>query len=212
MSPPKPADLAPVSAPRLLLLRHGETQWNREHRLQGRQNSELTPRGRLHASAQGAILKDLVGTTQFQAVTSPLGRARQTAEIALAPLGLTPTIDPRVQEISAGTWEGKTYAEVTGHETASDLPTADLMRLFLNAPEGEGYTKLRARCHDFLTSLQGPTIVVTHWIALATLRGLLRGLSQEQVCQLDRQQGVVFEIKEGVEQCHHPAAIGTPAL
>lgn len=212
MSPPKTTELAPVSAPRLLLLRHGETQWNREHRLQGRQNSELTPKGRLHAAAQAEILKDLVGVTRFQAVTSPLGRARQTAEIALAPLGLVATIEPRVQEISAGTWEGKTYAEVTGHETASDLPTADLMRLFLNAPEGEGYTNLRARCRDFLTNLQEPTIVVTHWIALATLRGLLRGLSQEAVCELDRQQGVVFEITNGVEQCHRPAAMDTPAL
>lgn len=73
----------------LYLLRHGQTRYNAELRLQGRCNSELTPRGEAQALAMGARLAKLLAEpTDWTIYASPLGRARQTAERVCQQLGL----------------------------------------------------------------------------------------------------------------------------
>lgn len=198
-----------LTRPRMLFLRHGETQWNLEHRLQGRRNSDLTERGRSQAAQQGDLLRSLPGIEAFEAVTSPLGRARQTAEIALEALELDLREDARVQEVSAGDWEGLTFQEALGRPDATSFDTATLMSLFLEAPNGEGFTALRLRCRSFLSELQHPTIVVTHWIALSVMRGLLLGLDRADMERLDRTQGVIYDIAEGQETLHEPETTDT---
>ena len=185
------------SGPRLLLLRHGQTEWNLQGRLQGRKNSDLTELGRVQAREQGLILKRVPGVAEFDAVCSPLGRARETAEIALGAIGKTPRSEPLVQEISAGDWEGMTYDDIMGPE--AERSVGDLMRLFLNAPGGEGFDRLQDRCARFLSGIDRPTIIVSHWIALAVMRGMLRGLPRHEIESLDRPQGVVFDIDDGRE-------------
>ncbi|WP_425044703.1 histidine phosphatase family protein [Primorskyibacter sp. S87] len=86
------------SGPRLLLLRHGQTECNLAGRMQGRGNSDLTDLDR----AQGRVLRRIEGIETFDAVCSPLGRARETAEIALSAVGESPRSEPMIQEISAG--------------------------------------------------------------------------------------------------------------
>ena len=66
--------------PPLFLLRHGQTVWNREGRMQGRLDSPLTPLGQVQAARQGAILR--ANGVAFPARTSPRGRARTTAALA----------------------------------------------------------------------------------------------------------------------------------
>lgn len=185
------------TGPRLLLLRHGETEWNRQGRLQGRKNSPLTELGRAQARQQGEILKKINGIERFDAVCSPLGRAQETARIALGAVGKLPRLEPRVAEINAGDWEGKTFADICG--SAPDFHDKDLMRLFLTAPKGEGFDALRTRCAEFLSDLEQPTIVVSHSVTLCMIRGLLGGLNRSEIEALERPQGAVYEVSAGVE-------------
>ena len=94
---------------RLVFLRHGQTDWNHTHRLQGQADVELDAVGveQAHAAARA------LGARNFTAVySSDLERALVTAETVAADLGLRVVVDARLQEIHVGSWSGKTRAEV----------------------------------------------------------------------------------------------------
>jgi len=92
------------------LMRHGETAWNREGRVMGRNSIELDEQGRAQVQASipfaRLIRPELI-------VTSPLARARQSAEIIAAGVGGIPlTEDPRLSEVLYGRWEGMVYDDL----------------------------------------------------------------------------------------------------
>jgi probable phosphoglycerate mutase len=93
----------------LLLVRHGETLWNREGRYQGRTDIPLSDRGRDQVAALGVRLASL---TIDLAISSPLGRARTTAEAILAGRTVPLELDDGLLEISHGEWEGKLVTEI----------------------------------------------------------------------------------------------------
>ena len=94
---------------RFIVVRHGETQWNVETRIQGQRDSSLTPSGVAQADAIGKRL----ARERFDAiVASDLGRAFQTAEAIGRHCGLTVERDPRLRERTFGQGEGMLYAEV----------------------------------------------------------------------------------------------------
>jgi probable phosphoglycerate mutase len=103
--------------PLLYYIRHGETDWNREGRLQGQREIPINANGRAQARRSGEILRDLIAREPQTApdfVASPLGRARETMELVRAALGLDPQsyrVDERLTEISFGRWEGFTIPE-----------------------------------------------------------------------------------------------------
>lgn len=94
----------------IFLVRHGETEWNAEHRVQGWRGSPLTPRGRAQAAAAGRAL----AAGNVEAVyTSPLERAVETARIVAGALGLPePAVIDELREIGLGPWEGMLFDEV----------------------------------------------------------------------------------------------------
>jgi probable phosphoglycerate mutase len=93
----------------ILLARHGETDWNRELRFQGRADPPLNEAGR----GQARELADRLDGWKIDAVyTSPLLRARETAEIVAERLGLPVRVEPAFCEIDVGSWQGLTRAEV----------------------------------------------------------------------------------------------------
>jgi phosphoserine phosphatase len=96
--------------PRLLLVRHGETEWNRQKKFQGQIDVPLNDNGREQSSRAAEFLKDI--TIDF-AVTSPMLRPKETAEIILK---YHPDValrsQPELREISHGLWEGKLEAEI----------------------------------------------------------------------------------------------------
>jgi broad specificity phosphatase PhoE len=93
----------------IFLARHGESDWNVEKRFQGHSDRPLTERGRKQAHA----LADLVASEKIDAVyTSPLGRARETAEIVAARAGLEPEALPELREVDTGSWSGLSRADV----------------------------------------------------------------------------------------------------
>jgi broad specificity phosphatase PhoE len=93
----------------LLLARHGETDWNREFRIQGSSDTELNETGRAQARA---LADELAGERIDAVYASDLRRARETAEIVAARRGLIVRVDPDLRERSFGSWEGLTRAEI----------------------------------------------------------------------------------------------------
>ena len=93
----------------IFLARHGESDWNVAKRFQGHSDRPLTERGRQQAHA----LADLVAAQEIDAVyTSPLSRARETAEIVAARAGLEPVALPELREVDTGSWSGLSRADV----------------------------------------------------------------------------------------------------
>jgi broad specificity phosphatase PhoE len=92
----------------LLLVRHGETDWNAERRFQGHADVPLNPRGR----DQAARLAEELTSSEVDAVySSDLSRARETAEIVGARLGVEVVLDPDLREVDVGSRQGLTWSE-----------------------------------------------------------------------------------------------------
>ena len=96
---------------RIILVRHGETDWNREGRYQGQVDTDLSERG----LAQGRLLAQALQVVPLDAVyASQLKRAYMTADFCAQLQGKTVQIDERLQEIAHGEWEGLLAEEVQG--------------------------------------------------------------------------------------------------
>src|SRR5881394_2534746 len=93
----------------ILLVRHGETSWNREGRYQGRTDVPLSTDGEAQVRALGVRLAHVSIT---RAVSSPLSRARRTAEAVLTGRDVTLELDAGLVEISHGAWEGQLSSDV----------------------------------------------------------------------------------------------------
>ena len=145
----------------LILVRHGETEWNVERRVQGQIDSPLTARGR----AQARRAAERLAETNVRAVySSDAGRARETAELVAVPHGLTVAVRPALRERSYGILEGKTIEQVAREDTGwLEAWLAD--RLRLAPPEGETQPELSQRVmsalHDIGAAHAGEQVVVS---------------------------------------------------
>ncbi|HET8776082.1 MAG TPA: histidine phosphatase family protein [Candidatus Limnocylindria bacterium] len=101
-----------MSDPRLLLIRHGVTAWNREGRWQGRLDPPLSDDGRRQAQLLAARLAKDGDLRPARIFSSTLARAAQTAAAIAAATGVPIEPDPRLMEIGAGEWEGRTHDEL----------------------------------------------------------------------------------------------------
>ncbi len=187
--------------PPIYILRHGQTEWNLQRRCQGQMNSDLTALGRVQAADQGVLLKNVFAEhPNAQVVCSPQGRARETARIALAKHDVCIRFDSRVSELAAGVWTGMPHDQIAVKWPALFNDEITIFEASLNAVEGEGYAALKARCQDFLVSVSGPTVVISHGITSMVLRGLVCGLDYDAIKMLPYTQGCVFALIEGKEQ------------
>jgi probable phosphoglycerate mutase len=93
----------------IVLIRHGETDWNRDNRFQGHADPPLNDAGRAQARALAA---DLRGERFAALYTSPLRRAAETAAILAAELGLESVPDDALKEVDVGSWSGLTREDV----------------------------------------------------------------------------------------------------
>jgi len=182
--------------PEILILRHGQTEWNAEERLQGRLDSPLTDRGQAQAEAQNKALQAL-DLSEFAFRCSPQGRAFTTAAIALR--GIAPRIetDARLCEIDVGDWSGKRRSELEVDFAATESPDGAL-EYYEYAPGGEGFAGLRSRCESFLFDLDHPTVIVTHGITSRMMRLVALGLGDDKLAELPGGQGVIYRVRNGV--------------
>jgi broad specificity phosphatase PhoE/ribonuclease HI len=158
----------------LLLLRHGETAHTAEKRFSGSDGEDppLTREGERQARA--AAERIVRSGTVDVVVSSPMRRARQTADIAAAALGVTVTEAPDFRECAFGEWEGLTFAEVRDgwpEQLASWLADATVA-----APGGESIDAVRRRVRAARDKLlarhpQRTVLVVTHVTPVKSLVG-----------------------------------------
>ena len=137
---------------------------------------------------------------------SPLGRTRQTAEIALRDVPAEPKIVPELAEISVGSWEGLRRAEIEKLEPRFANPSqSERFEVYCNSPGGESYAAFSTRIRLVLEALQRPTVIVAHGIVGRLLRGLWLGLERGQLARLQGGQGCIFHLKEGREEVLWPS-------
>lgn len=147
------------------LARHGQTAYNLERRFQGQLPVPLDETGR----AQAAELAERVAAHGFAALwTSPLRRARETADVVAQRIGLTPREDPRLMETDAGDWTDRSFAEVQ-----AEAP--ELFAAFLAGspdfafPGGESFAAQEERVAAALEEVERgelPALVVCHGMVI----------------------------------------------
>lgn len=184
----------------IYLCRHGETAFNRERRLQGRRESELTALGRRQAEAMADLIHDLIArepAAAWRIIASPLGRTRATAAAISARLGVSVEIDERLVEIDVGEWSGRLRDDV-----AAESP--ELFKSpewFFAAPGGETYEDMMARVGGWLAEQTAEPdrrlIVVSHGVAGRFLRGAYAGLSRTALLAQDVPQDAIYRLSGG---------------
>jgi probable phosphoglycerate mutase len=150
----------------LLVIRHGETDWNAAGLMQGRADRHLSSAGRqkierwrLPPGWDGAVC-----------VASPLARAIETARL----LRLQPRPEPRLVEMDWGEWEGRSLKDLRAR--LGDAMTENEARgLDFRPAGGESPRDVQERLHTMLADLAGPTIAITHKGVLRALYALASG-------------------------------------
>ena len=164
---------------RLILVRHGETEWNRETRIQGQRDSALSAEGRAQARAVGARLAR-EGATHL--VSSDLGRTMDTARAVADATGLAIEALPGLRERAFGIFEGRTLAEIeaTWPDEHARWRSRDPHYAI---PGGESLVQLRRRVGDCLAALAArglsQLIVVTHGGVLDVVYRIAMGLPDD---------------------------------
>lgn len=155
----------------LILMRHGQTDWNVEGRYQGQSNNPLNELGRQQAHQAAAALQ---GVKIEHIYSSDLLRAQQTAQIAADLLHLPVTVDARLREIHQGKWQGMLYADIQ-RDFAQELQRFREMPLKYSPPSGETLAEVATRFFAALDEIstvhtQGNVIIVTHKLPIALVR------------------------------------------
>lgn len=159
------------------LVRHGETVWNAERRIQGQSDSPLTEKGEQQAWQVGERVKHL-GITHI--IASDLGRTRRTAEIIADACGCSVTLDPRLRELNMGVLEKRPLDGLTAEEEqwrATLVNGTEGGRI----PEGESMTEMATRMHAALNACldlpaESRPLLVSHGMALGALVSTILGL------------------------------------
>jgi broad specificity phosphatase PhoE len=159
----------------LLLVRHGETDWNRVGRWQGGSDTQLNDLGREQARA----LADQLDGDIDVVYSSDLARARETAEIVAAKLGLEVRLDPRLRERGFGGWEGLTTTEI--EDRFGDAHRRWLAGEGAGADDAETFEDFSARVNHFLADLvrlhpDDEVLVISHGGSIRVIHALAAGL------------------------------------
>jgi broad specificity phosphatase PhoE len=155
--------------PTIYYIRHGETEWNADGRLQGAQDIPLNDLGRKQAACAGGILAGLFARDgrdeqSLAFIASPLGRARLTMELVRDALNLPPddySVDDRLREIGYGQWEGSTLAQMQAADP-DVFAKRQVDKWTVSPPGGETYAAVQARMADWYKQITADTVAVAH--------------------------------------------------
>jgi broad specificity phosphatase PhoE len=163
----------------LILLRHGETDWNRNQRLQGHRDIPLNAAG--HHQALDAA-PSIVALRPSVMVSSDLARARETASAVSVLTGIEPTVDVRLRETSMGLWEGLTRDEVVAG-WPGEWERWRTTSAHAAPPQGESRWQVAQRANKVVEELDAGTatraLIVSHGGLIVGLTGRLLALPED---------------------------------
>ena len=186
---------------RLYIVRHGQTKWNKEKRMQGWADSKLTELGRKQAKLLGESLENI----EFnQVVSSPLGRTRETSKLVIGDRPVELIINDNFKEMGFGSWEGQDPEElkIKHPEVFRDLWT----RADKYVPiDGESFEELQNRIIKGINQVikgnpDGNVLIVTHGMVIQMLLLHMKGLPLDQLWHrqvVHPTSLTVIEVKDG---------------
>ena len=163
----------------LYIMRHGKTDWNVLHKLQGRTDIPLNEEGRNMARKAADIYKDINFDVCY---CSPLKRAKETAEILLEGRNIPLYEDQRIQEISFGSYEGMSCVDKTKEENLAFQKFFQDTGNYIPPEDAESVEQLYERTGEFLKSLEESKklkdknlLISTHGAAMTAMLNRMRG-------------------------------------
>ena len=185
--------------PPVYFLRHGETPWNRERRIQGQTDIELSDKGRSQAARMAARLRELIpDPSGFTLQASPLKRSRQTMQAVLETYRLQSdavVYDIRLIELNFGVMEGKGWPDIHALGIEPEVRPEEYHDW---RPEGgESYADARNRAIAWLQELSKPVIVVAHGGISRIIRGIVLDLPKREIVTLKVPQDRIFCLQNG---------------
>lgn len=185
----------------LYVIRHGQTDYNREMRLQGALDIPLNETGRKQARSNGHTLAKApmeLPLDGYDWVSSPLKRTRKTMELVRGAAGLTTTgyrTEKLLTELSFGDWEGQTLAEVAAH-SPQQIEERERGKWHFCPPgdRAESYAMLAERTDSFLATVNRPTICVAHGGVIRTLFQRIGKVGDDVAALMDVPQDRVLKI------------------
>jgi probable phosphoglycerate mutase len=185
----------------IYLVRHGETDWNRAGRQQGRLDSPLTENGVTQVRAVARKLRQLLsGEQDIRIESSPLGRAMQSAVLIATELGLPVdaiTVAPLLIEHNLGVWQGLTFEEIyTLYPAARRHRDADKWTYVVEG--GESYAQVIARARQWLAARTTKvTVAVTHEMISRTIQGAYAALAPEETLRRSHPHDCIHVLHDG---------------
>ncbi|ASY61968.1 Phosphoglycerate mutase family (Rhiz) [Sinorhizobium sojae CCBAU 05684] len=187
----------------IYMVRHGQTDWNAESRLQGQKDIPLNETGRRQATGNGLALAEILGREAaiYDFVSSPLSRTRETMQRLRQAMELDPLsyrIDERLKEVSFGDWEGFTLPElkrrVPERIAARRVAKWDFIP---PGPQAESYEILSWRVGAWLKDVRKPTVCVSHGGIIRALFKLLGEMDSDEAAAAAIPQDRILEVADG---------------
>jgi len=205
--------------PDFYLIRHGETEWNREGRYQGQRDIPLNATGRGQAGANGRLLKELferdgldVGSWHWRA--SPMIRTRETVSLVRQACGLPDEgvqFDERLREVSFGIYEGTLAVELPDDPNGMrNVGRREQAFWYFRPEKGESYEDLASRVRPVLEDLPGPSVIVAHGGIARICRYLVEGAEKRDIVNWPIRQDAIFFFSKGVMSLYSSKENGAP--
>ena len=189
----------------LILVRHGESEWNRAGRIQGQVNSPLTDLGISQARAISDYLSGIFLNQELEIYSSPLERAIQTAQIivkGIDHLSSEVIIEERLNDFNlgeiSGTYGWDKVAEIFPEQ--AQLRLQDPMRFHPSG--GESGAEFEARLRSLMKELEGDDttkLLVSHGIVNKFIRGIYKNISGKEMINLGESQNTIYCLDHGDE-------------
>ena len=188
--------------PELYFIRHGQTDWNAEARLQGQAETDLNETGRAQATGNGRRLAGLIAdAAAYDFVASPMRRTRETMERLRAAMGLAPEAyrtEPRLIEVHFGDWQGFTLPELEARRPGSIAAReADKWNFLPPGASAESYRMLADRVRPWLEALDRPSVCVTHGGIIRSVFRIVEDMPAAQAAAMPVPQDRILELRDG---------------
>ncbi|OJF98774.1 histidine phosphatase family protein [Pararhizobium antarcticum] len=188
----------------IYVIRHGQTDWNAELRLQGQKDIPLNDTGRQQATGNGQALAARLGAKarHFDFVSSPLHRTRETMERMRLAMALEPSAyrtDERLMEVSFGDWEGHTMAELE-QQVPERVAEREVSKWDFIPPgeTAESYEILSWRVSAWLKDVTTPTVCVAHGGVIRVLFRICGVMTQDEASVGPIPQDRILKLENGM--------------